>query len=154
MLVLVAAAAVGAPAARTSTASVTLTGGGLTMSNPSVRVVGRNPTELAVTAVVTDARGTGAGWFVSVAAHASGSATALPLVAASATTTCAGGSECTLPVDLVAYPATISAAGTQTTVFGAAPSSGLGAQTVDLRLVVPPADLGRLSLSFSVSTEL
>jgi hypothetical protein len=150
---LVAAGALGAPAAVASTASVTLSGGGLAMSTASVRTVSQSPTEVDVSAPVTDARGTGAGWFVSVAAYASGSTTPPPLIATTATATCADGSECTLPVDTVDYPAAISATGARTTLFAAAPSSGLGAQTVNVRLLVPAGELDGLSLSFSVSTE-
>jgi len=123
------------------------------MSTPSVRTVSQNPTEVAVSVPVTDARGTGAGWFVSIAADASGSTTPLPLIASTATATCADGSECTLPVDTVDYPAAISTTGARTKLFAAAPASGLGAQTVNVRLFVPAGELDGLSLSLSVSTE-
>jgi hypothetical protein len=54
--------------AHASSARVAITGGGLTMSSPSVTVVSQNPAELDLRTAVTDARGTGGGWFLSLAA--------------------------------------------------------------------------------------
>ena len=53
-----------------STATVAITGGGLSLASPSVRVVGQDPTRLEVSTAVIDARGTGAGWFLSLGAVA------------------------------------------------------------------------------------
>jgi hypothetical protein len=134
-------------AAQASTARVAIAGGGLTMSNPSVTVVGRNPTELDLRTVVTDARGTGGGWFLALAAAPSAS-----LIVTGADAACGPGSACSLPVNTVAYPLTTSRTGTRTVVFEATPSSGLGSASIDVRVLVPSTVRSQLRFDLSLST--
>ena len=154
-LLAVAAAALNVPGANGSTARISLGSGGLALLDPSVAVVGHNPTQLDVKADVVDARGTGAGWFLSVAAYATGDSTSFSsrLIVAGANAACLPDSACTLPVNDTPYPATVSLGGTRSMVFEAEPSSGLGAQQVEFRVypagAVPPG----LSLSFSLGTQ-
>jgi hypothetical protein len=126
--------------------------GGLTLSSPSITVVGRKPVELDVRTSVIDARGTGAGWFVSLAADAPGGSNVSNLVVTDSTATCLANSACTLPVNEVSYPVTAGSTGTRSTVFEAEPGTGLGAQSIDLRAMVPSNAPEGLRLSFSIST--
>jgi hypothetical protein len=135
-----AVAVVAVPAALGSTAKIAIRGGGLTLANPSVMVVGHNPVQLDVRSTVTDPRGTGGGWLLSVAAYARGSGPSSPvLVVAGATAACVSGSVCTLPVNAVRYPVPVSLTGSRAIVFEARPSTGLGAQVVDFRVIVSSA---------------
>jgi hypothetical protein len=143
-----ACAATNIGTAQATTARVAITGGGLTMSNPSVTVVSRNPTELDLRTTVTDARGTGGGWFLSLAVAPSAS-----LIVTGAAAACGSGSACTLPVNTVAYPLTTSLAGTRTQVFEAAPSSGLGSESIDVHVVVPSTVRSQLRFDLSISTQ-
>jgi hypothetical protein len=153
VLVSVAAcAATNVHAAQASSARVTITGGGLTMSNPSATVVSRNPTELDLRTAVTDARGAGSGWFLSLAAASPSVPGSASLVVTSADAACSPDSACTLPVNAIAYPLTASLTGTRTRVFEAAPSSGLGAQSIDLRVMVPATVASTLNFDLSIST--
>jgi hypothetical protein len=146
--------------AHASTASIAITGGGLTMSNPSVTVVSRNRTELDLSTSVTDARGTGSGWFLSLSAASSSApasanlrAPASPtLIVTGAHGACQSGAACTLPVNTLTYPLSASLSGTRTLVFEAAPSSGLGAESVDLRVVATNAVPSTLKFDLSLST--
>ncbi len=116
--------------------------------------VGRSPTQLDVRSTVTDARGTGTGWFLSVAAYdPRSSPKSAGLILAGATASCVGGSACTLPVNGIRYPATVTLTGTRAMVFEAEPSTGLGAKAVDFRVFVPSPVPSGLSLSFSISTQ-
>ena len=121
--------------------------------DPSVAVVGHDPTQLAVRASVVDARGTGAGWFLSVAAYAPGSSTSSRLIVAGAGATCLPDSACTLPVNGIAYPVAVGLTGARSMVFEAEPSSGLGAQRVEFRVYLAGAVPRGLSLSFSLATQ-
>jgi hypothetical protein len=134
--------------ARATSAHVAITGGGLTMSNPSVTVVSRNPTELDLRTVVTDARGTGGGWFLTLAVTPSAS-----LIVTGADGACGPGSACTLPVNTVAYPVTTSLTGARTLVFEAAPSSGLGLESIDVHVTVPSTVRSQLRFDLSISTQ-
>jgi hypothetical protein len=142
-----------ASVAHGSTASVAITGGGLSLGSPSVRVVGQDPTRLEVSTSVIDARGTGAGWFLSLGAVASSGTTAKTLIVTGARSGCEPGSACTLPDNDVPYPLALSVNGARAWVFEAAPSSGLGAQTVDVFVTLPPGAIEPLDLTFSVSTQ-
>jgi hypothetical protein len=103
--VLSVGAAVGtASVAYGSTASVAITGGGLSLASPSVRVVGQDPTRLEVSTSVIDARGTGAGWFLSLGAVAPSDAIAKTVIVTGARSGCEPGSACTLPDSDIAYP--------------------------------------------------
>jgi hypothetical protein len=153
MFLSVAACAVAnAGVAHATTARVGIIGGGLTMSSPSVTVVGRNPTELDLRTVVTDARGTGSGWFLSLAAASPGPTTSASLLVTGADSSCGSASACTLPVNPIAYPLATSLTPTRTRVFEATPPSGLGAQSVDVRVVVPDTVQSKLKLDLSIST--
>jgi hypothetical protein len=149
---LAACAATSVGTARASNASVTITGGGLTMSNPSVTVVSRDPTELDLRTSVTDARGTGSGWFLSLAVASPSAPGSGSLIVTGADAACRPDSACTVPVDAIAYPLTASLKGTRTLVYEAAPSSGLGAQSIDLHFVVPDTVASTLSFDLSLST--
>jgi hypothetical protein len=147
----IAACALIAAPADATTASVTITGGGLTMSTPSVRVISQNPTELEVTTTVTDARGTGSGWFLSLGAGSAGT-TSGGLVITGADAACVTGSACTVPVNPVSYPLTASLTATRTMLFEADRLSGMGAQTIRARMLVPAGFRAGLNLSLSLST--
>ncbi|HUA05884.1 MAG TPA: hypothetical protein VMB27_18390 [Solirubrobacteraceae bacterium] len=152
VLVLVAAGAVGAPAAHATRASIAITGGGLTMSTPSVRLISRNPAVLEATTTVTDARGTGSGWVISLGANSPSAASDGSLLITRADATCVTGSACTLPINPVSYPLTASLSGTRTVLFEANPSSGMGAQLITARVVVPTNFRSGLNLNVSIST--
>ncbi|HEY1515369.1 MAG TPA: hypothetical protein VGF91_03045 [Solirubrobacteraceae bacterium] len=149
----VAAAGLDVPRAKGSTATVAITGGGLTVSNPSVTVIGRNPVELDVRASVTDARGTGAGWFLSVGAGSLGDSGSQRLVVTGGRAECESGSGCTPARSDVQYPLPVSVTGARKWAFEAEPSSGLGAQTVDLFITTSPGVSNPLNLSLSISTQ-
>jgi hypothetical protein len=151
-LVSAAACALTAAPAHATTASVAIAGGGLTMSTPSVRVVSQNPTELELTTTVTDARGTGSGWFLSLDANSAGATSDGSLVVTGADATCVAGSACTPPVNPLSYPLTASLTGSRTLLFEADPSSGLGAQSIAARMIVPAGFRSGLNLSLSLST--
>jgi hypothetical protein len=151
-LVSIAACAIAAAPAHATTASVAISGGGLTMSTPSVRVVSQNPTELELTTTVTDARGTGSGWFLSLDANSAGATSDGSLVVTGADATCVTGSACTPPANPVSYPLTASLAGSRTLLFEADPSSGLGAQSIAARILVPASFRSGLNLNLSLST--
>ncbi|MGO9498746.1 MAG: hypothetical protein ACLQA5_18845 [Solirubrobacteraceae bacterium] len=147
-----AACAFAAAPAYATTASVAISGGGLTMSTPSVRVVSQNPTQLELTTTVTDARGTGSGWFLSLDANSAGAASDGGLVVTGADAACVSGSACTPPVNPVSYPLTASLTGSRTLLFEADPSSGLGAQSIAARIKVPASFRSGLNLNLSLST--
>ena len=151
-LVSIAACALAASPAHASTASVAIAGAGLTMSTPSVRVVSQNPTELELTTTVTDARGTGSGWFLSLGSNSAGATSDSSLVVTGADATCLTGSACMPPVNPVSYPLTASLTGSRTLLFEADPSSGLGAQSIAARMIVPASFRSGLNLSLSLST--
>jgi hypothetical protein len=132
---------------------VAITGGGLTLANPSVRVLSENPTQLEVSTSVTDARGTGAGWFLSLAAAAPSDSGPQTLIITGAQSACESGSACTLPDNDIPYPLPVSVNGARSWAFEAGPSSGLGAQTVHVFVTVPPGVRDPLNLGFSVSTQ-
>jgi hypothetical protein len=136
-----------------STASVAITGGGLSLANPSVRVIGQDPTRLEVSTSVIDARGTGAGWFLSLGAVAPSDTTANTMVVTGARSGCEPDSACTLPDSDIAYPLSLRVNGGRGWVFEAEPSSGLGTQNVEVFVTVPPGVAEPLDLSFSVSTQ-
>ena len=142
-----------ASAARASTATVALTGGGLTLANPTVLVIGENPTRLEVSTSVTDARGTGAGWFLSLAASAPNASGSQSLIVTGGRSACEPGSACTVPDSDTPYPLPVSVNGERSWVYEAEPSTGLGAQTVDVFITVPPGVRDPLNLGFSVSTQ-
>lgn len=151
VLLTVTAALPSVALAATTRARVEITPGGLTLSTPSIAIVGLNPLQLAVEASVTDARGSGAGWSLSMTGQARGRAGASSVVVAGASTACLPGSSCALPVNYLDYPAAVSLTGVSSTVFEAEPASGLGAQSIrlDLIAVEPPQ---ALSLSLSISS--
>lgn len=130
-----------------------IAGGGLTVASPAVRVIGQDPIQLEVSTDVTDARGTGAGWFLSLAAGAPDGSGAQSLIVTGVRSACEPGSACTLPDSNIAYPLPVSVNGARSWVDAAAPSSGLGAQTVDVFITVPPGVRDPLNLGFSVSTQ-
>jgi hypothetical protein len=132
---------------------VAISGSGLTVANPSVRVLSENPTQLEVSTSVTDARGTGAGWFLSLAAAAPSDSGPQSLIITGARSACESTSACTLPDSNIAYPLPVSVNGARAWVFEAEPASGLGAQTVDILITVPPGVREPLNLGFSVSTQ-
>ena len=136
-----------------STATVAVTGGGLTLASPSVRVVGENPTQLEVSTSVTDARGTGAGSFLSLAASAPDDSGSQSLIVTGGRSACEPGSACTLADSDVPYPLPVSVNSARAWVFEAEPASGLGAQTVEVFITVPPGVRDPLNLGFSVSTQ-
>src|ERR1700744_1903556 len=96
-----AGAGAGAGVGHASNASCAIPGGGLTMSNPSVTVLSRNPTELDLRTTVTDARGTGSGWFLSLAAEAPGAPDSGSMIVTGADAACGAESACTLPVNAI-----------------------------------------------------
>jgi hypothetical protein len=151
-LVSIAACAFAAAPAHATTASIAIAGGGLTMSTPSVRVVSQNPTELELTTTVTDARGTGSGWFLSLDADSAGATSDGSLVVTGADSACVTGSACTPPVNPVSYPLTAGLTGSRTLLFEADPSSGLGAQSIAARMIVPANFRSGLNLDLSLST--
>ena len=146
-----AACAFAAAPAYATTASVAISGGGLTMSTPSVRCR-PNQTQLELTTTVTDARGTGSGWFLSLDANSAGAASDGGLVVTGAEAACVSGSACTPPVNPVSYPLTASLTGSRTLLFEADPSSGLGAQSIAARIKVPASFRSGLNLNLSLST--
>jgi hypothetical protein len=150
---LVAAAPVNISVAGASTATVAITSGGLSLSSPSVRVIGQNPTRLEVSTSVTDARGTGAGWFLSLGAVAPSQTAPKTLIVTGARSACETGSVCTLPDSDIPYPLPLGVNGARNWALEAQPSSGLGAQTVDVFVTVPSGVAEPLSLSFSVSAQ-
>ena len=139
--------------ATASTASVAITSGNLSIGHTSVTVAGENPTTLDVRLPVADARGTGAGWFLSLAADSPGGSGTRSLLITGADAACAPGTVCTVADNDIAYPIPVSLTGERTWVYEAEASSGLGAQTVEFQIVVPPSVPNALSLSFSVSTQ-
>jgi hypothetical protein len=146
-----ACAATNVGATHATVARVAITGGGLTMSKASVTVVSQNPTELDLRAAVTDARGTGGGWALSLAVSPDIRATG-SLIVTGADVACQPGSECTLPVNTVAYPLATSLTGIHARVFKASAASGLGVQSVDLHVLVPADVPSKLNLALSLST--
>ena len=122
------------------------------MSTPSVRVISQNPTVLEATTTVTDARGTGSGWAISLGANSGGATSDASLVVFDAQAACVTGSACTLPINRVSYPLTASLSGTRTVLFEAAPSSGMGAQSITARVMLPSSLRSRLALSVSLTT--
>ena len=66
--------------------------------------------------------------------------------------TCVPGSACTPPVNPLSYPLTASLTGSRTLLFEADPSSGLGAQSIAARMIVPAGFRSGLNLSLSLST--
>ncbi len=152
-LLLVAAATVNISVAGASTATVAITSGGLSLSSPSVRVIGQDPTRLEVSTSVTDARGTGGGWFLSLGAAAPSQTTQETLIVTGARSACESGSACTLPDSDILYPLPLGVNGARNWAFEARPSSGLGAQTVDVFVTVPSGVAEPLNLSFSISAQ-
>jgi hypothetical protein len=121
--------------------------------DPSVTLVGDDPTQLDVRAEVVDARGTGVGRRLSMTAAGPGSAlSSSRLVVASANAACRPGSACTVPVNGIAYPLTVTLSGTRSMMFEAEPSSGMGAPPVDFHVYLAGAVPSGLSLSFSLAT--
>jgi hypothetical protein len=142
-------------AADGSTATISIAPGGLALLDPSVTVVSGDPTRLDVKADVVDARGTGGGWFLSVAAYAPGgpTSTTAQLIVAGADAACLPDSACTPPLNGIAYPITVGLGGARSMVFEAEPSSGLGAQQVEFHVYLAGPEPRGLSLSFSLGTQ-
>lgn len=129
--------------------------GVLTLSDPSISIVGQHPAQLNVKTSVIDARGTGSGWFMSMSAYSpsGSSSTASNLLVTSGAAACLSNSTCTLPVNDVPYPVTVGSTGLRSRVFAAETGSGLGAQAIDVRVMVPGGAPTDLRLSFSISTQ-
>jgi hypothetical protein len=138
-----------------SEASVSISPGELTLSEPSISIVGERPVQLDVKTSVIDARGTGSGWFMSMSAYSPSGSGSSPsnLLVTSAAAACLRDSTCTLPVNDVPYPIAVGSTGLRSRVFEAQTGSGLGAQALDLRVVVPKGAPTDLRLSFSISTQ-
>ncbi|HTP23063.1 MAG TPA: hypothetical protein VMJ65_25875 [Solirubrobacteraceae bacterium] len=129
-----------------------ITGGGLTLGNPTIHVIGERPTQLEVSVSVTDARGTRRmvpvgrrlraerlgrsepdrdqrpfGLRIGIRVHSRGQR----------------------------HPRSARGERERPTLTGveAEPGSGLGAQAVELFITVPPGVRDPLNLSFSVSTQ-
>ena len=153
----IAAASLGAlalaPAANAATADASVTGGTLQWTNPGnvtfppVALNGSNQTVGRTQAIdVSDARGTGVGWNVTVAAtpftsganQLSTSATTLAVAPSAA---CQASVTCTVatPAGTPTYPLVLTADTLPKKVFAAATNSGLGAQTItpNWQLTVP-----------------
>jgi hypothetical protein len=90
---------------------------------------------------------------LSLGAVAPSDTTAKPLIVTGARAACESGSVCTLPDSDLPYPLAVSVNGARAWVFEAERSSGLGAQTVDVFVTVPPGVADPLNLSFSISTQ-
>ncbi len=123
----------------------TITGGSLsesTTATPSFSVTldGTDKTaSYTLPMTVTDARGTGSGWNVTVTStqfSTGAGGNTLPATASSVqsvSSACVSGSTCTNPTNSVGYPLTIPAAATAPTavkLFNAASSTGLGKFTL------------------------
>ncbi len=130
----VALAAATAAAASTLTTTATVTGtAGISLnlpSNPSVSDT-LDGTDQTVTYApvlgVVDARGTGAGWNVTIAATTFSDGSGHSLAAGTVTgvsAACHSGSTCTAATNAITYPLTLSA--TAAKVFNAAANTGLG----------------------------
>ena len=130
----VALAAATAAAASTLTTTATVTGtAGISLnlpSNPSVSDT-LDSTDQTVTYApvlgVVDARGTGAGWNVTIAATTFSDGSGHSLAAGTVTgvsAACHSGSTCTAATNAITYPLTLSA--TAAKVFNAAANTGLG----------------------------
>lgn len=109
-------------------------------------------TVLSVPLRVTDARGTGEGWHVTVAQETLG-ADALPVSVVGASERCLAGS-CTAPVNVVAYPSELSPGGPAADVFSARPGSGQGsfAITPRLRVASGASRAADIALTFTVAS--
>jgi hypothetical protein len=129
-----------ASAALAGTLAVTATisgasGMSLTLpSNPSVSVTLDGADQVATWSAplgVNDARGTGAGWNLTIAAtdfsDLSGHSLA-PGTVSAVTSTCQVGNTCTAPGNLLSYPLTLG--GTASKFFNADAATGLGSVTV------------------------
>jgi hypothetical protein len=142
----VALAATTAALAGTLTPTATLTGAaGMSMSLPSnpsmTHTLDGTDQVVSWSAVlgIVDARGTGAGWNLTVAAtdFSDGSGhTIAPGSVAGVTASCQGGNTCTSATNLLSYPLPIG--GTATKFFNASAGTGLGkvnvAPTVDVAI--------------------
>jgi len=120
------------------------------MTGAAVTVVRESPLEVDLHATVIDARGTGGGWAITLGAPSAADQSAPVLIATSATAACLTNSSCTPPSGGVQYPIAVSLTGARTPVFDAAPGSGLGAQTIDVRLTAPLAPTRSISLGLSL----
>ena len=110
----------------------------LSIASGSLSARVQDETATSVRLRVVDARGTGAGWSLRLAARSG------RLVVTSVRVSCAAGSTCTLPRTAVSYPVTLG--GTQRTrVLDAAPRTGMGAIEVELTV----ANARGLSLSLT-----
>ena len=131
-----AAATVAAASTLTTTATVTGTAGiSLNLpANPSITdtLSGSDQTVTYSPVLgVVDARGTGAGWNVTIAATTFSDGAGHSLAAGSVTgvtSVCHTGSTCTAPTNSIGYPLTLST--TAAKVFNAAANTGLGAVDV------------------------
>jgi hypothetical protein len=166
-----AALAPGATAlAATSTVTGNVAGGALSLvstATPSFSVTldGTDQTATySVPAVVTDARGNGAGWNLTVTSTqfttGGGSPSTLATDASritSATNQCVSGATCTDPTNSIGYPVTIPAAATPPAAvkyFNAATGSGRGKfdNTADVSVAVPAnTDAGTYSSTLTLS---
>ena len=90
------------------------------------------------------------GWAVTLGAPSATEQSSPVLVATSATATCLTSSSCTLPAGGVQYPTAVRLSGARTPVFEAAPGTGLGAQTIDVRLIAPLAAPRSINLGVSL----
>ena len=136
LLAVIAAALVTAAAATAAsiTATATLTGAGaLSLNAPATASLGTTLTGVDQTISyapvlgVVDARGSGAGWNLTMAATTfadTGGHTLAAGTVNSATAACHSGSTCTAPTSSVTYPITLST--TASKVFNAALNTGLG----------------------------
>lgn len=146
-VVAVALAAATAAVAGTLSATATVTGASgasLTLpANPALSTTldGTDQTvPYTATLTVVDARGTGAGWNLTVSATAFADGSGHSFAAGSVSgvvSACATGSTCTLPTNTVAYPLTVS--GSSVKFFNAASGTGLGKVEVTptVRVAVP-----------------
>lgn len=146
-LATVALAATAAATAGTMTATATVTGtAGISLSLPSgpsfsATLNGSDQTNpFSPVLGVGDARGTGAGWNLTISAtnfsDGAGHSFA-PGSVASATSACQTGSTCTTPTNSITYPLTLT--GTAAKFFNAALNSGLGLVNVTptIDVVIP-----------------
>jgi hypothetical protein len=138
--------------ADSGTGTLSVTGGGLfevlgAISIPSVTLTGSDQTVVFTLPVtVTDATGSGAGWYLTITStQFTTGAHLLPTTATSihtATASCSVGSTCVLPTNTVGFPVTLPAAAVAPApvkIFNAAANSGMGQVDVSttLNLTLP-----------------
>jgi hypothetical protein len=141
-LVLAAAAALAAPASAVAEklpVQLSIAGGALSVkSRDGSAAAGTDAVRLRL----IDARGTGAGWTLRLAARTG------RLVVTGVRVACAAGSTCTLPKTALSYPLTLDAA-RPLAVLDAGSRTGMGA--IDVTLTVANASGKPLGLAFSLA---